>query len=115
MVKTLRIGRRLLTLGRRAGARRVPRVAGDRLDEDVLERPVARQVRDLVLDHDVPLVDDDHLVTDLRHLGEDVRREDDRALAAEGPDEAPDLDDLSRIEADGGLVEEDRKSTRLNS
>src|SRR5437899_3152448 len=36
-----------------------------------------------------------------------MRREDDRALAAEGPDEAPDLDDLSRIEADGGLVEDE--------
>src|SRR5206468_4841218 len=75
--------------------------------EDLLQRPAAGQVRELVLDHDAAVVDDHDLVADLRDLGQDVGREHDRPLRAERLDEAPDLDDLARVEADRGLVEDE--------
>src|SRR6185369_17813510 len=44
-------------------------------------------------------------LADLRHLGEDVRREDHRPLPAELANERANLDDLARVEADRRLVE----------
>src|SRR5438552_12703872 len=90
-------------LGRRSAA--VARLTPDRVDEDLLEAPAAGHVREQVLDDDPPVVDDHDLVADLRHLGEDVGRQDDRPLPAERLDQAPDLDDLPRVEPDRRLVE----------
>src|SRR3712207_7717864 len=62
-----------------------------------------------------PAVDDDDALAGLRDLGQDVRAEHDSVIAREAADQIPRLDDLLGIEAGRRLVEEDRKSTRLNS
>ena len=51
--------------------------------------------------------DDDDAAAGRLHLGEDVRRQDDRLLAADLLDERPDLDDLVGVEAARRLVEDD--------
>ena len=55
---------------------------------------------------DPPAVDDDHTLAHHRHLGQDVRREDDRVGAGQRLDELPDADDLLGIEPDRRLVED---------
>ena len=53
------------------------------------------------------LVDDDDALAGLRHLGEDVRAEDDRVVAGQLLDELARLDDLLRVEAGGRFVEDE--------
>ena len=66
----------------------------------------AGNCRDLLLQHDAAVVDDHDLVTDLRNLGQDVRREHHRAIAGRHRlDQAADLVNLARVETDGRLVE----------
>ena len=55
--------------------------------------------------HHLALVDDHHLLARLRHLGQDVRAEDDGVRAGELANELPRLDDLLGVEARRGLVE----------
>ena len=57
--------------------------------------------------HQPAFVDDHDAVAGLGDLGQDVGREDDRVLALERLDQAPDLDDLGRVEADRRLVEDE--------
>ena len=64
-----------------------------------------RQVGQRVFDDDAPVVDDHDLLTDLRDLGQDVGRQDHRALAGQLVGSGADLDDLARVEADRRLVE----------
>src|SRR6266404_262650 len=104
MVRTLRIGSALLLA---ADAGFLDGLLGDRAQEDLLEAAAAGEGRHVLLEDDAALVDDHDLLADLRHLGEDVRREDRGALAGELTDEGADLDDLPRIEADRRLVEDE--------
>src|ERR1041385_353643 len=78
-------------------------------EEDLLQARALRELLQALLDHDGAVVDDDDLAADLRHLGEDVRREDDGAVGGELLDEAADLDDLLGVEADRRLVEDEHR------
>src|SRR5206468_3300587 len=62
-----------------------------------------------VFGDDVSAIDDDHAVADDAHLMEDVRRQQNRALASQLADEVTDLDHLVRIETDGRLVENQQR------
>ena len=53
-----------------------------------------------------PVVDDGHAAADQRRFGEDVSAEQDGVVGPEGADHLACLMDLARIEAGGGLVEE---------
>ena len=66
-----------------------------------------RQVVRRVDGDDAALIDDDDPLAGLADLGQDVRAEDDRVLAAQLLDQAPGLDDLLRVEAGGRLVEDE--------
>src|SRR5207247_963038 len=83
---------------------------GNRLEKDVLEaQTLLQEGLHPLLERDSTRREDHHLLADLRHLGENVRREDDRAIAGELTNELADLDDLTRVQADRRLVEnEDR-------
>ena len=59
-----------------------------------------------LVEFDPPLVDDDDPLAHLLDLGQDVRREQHRVLAAEFPDGVERLADLHRVEARGRLVED---------
>jgi hypothetical protein len=56
---------------------------------------------------DAPLVHDDHARAGRHDLGQVVGRQDDRALAPELAHEVANLHDLVRVEAAGGLVEDE--------
>ena len=59
----------------------------------------------------MPLRQDERLVADGLYLTEDVAGQDDRVDAAQLPDEAAQLDDLRRVEAHGGFVQNDELRT----
>src|SRR5204862_5917098 len=69
--------------------------------EELLDERIDRALR-----HYPALVDDDDAAAHHGDLGEDVRRQDHRVLPRERLDEGTDLGDLLRVEADGGLVED---------
>ncbi|MCZ7686445.1 MAG: hypothetical protein M5U28_49885 [Sandaracinaceae bacterium] len=76
---------------------------------DVVARPAdapRERVRRVVRD-DAALVDDEDAPAGDLHLGEVVRRQDDRALLADLLDELADLDRLVRVEAAHRLVEDE--------
>src|SRR3989442_401322 len=87
-------------------AERVDHAGAGGVDRDfdgslrLLDEPIHRAVRD-----DLAATDDEQAGAGVLHLGEHVRRQDHRAVAAERPDEAPDLDALVRVEAFRRLVE----------
>ncbi len=56
--------------------------------------------------HDAALVDDDHPVAGLGHFRKDVRAQHDRVSAGETTNQIPRLDDLFRVQARGGFVED---------
>src|SRR5207249_3905325 len=81
-------------------------LSGDRLKKDVLEaQALLQETLHPLLERDSTGREDHDLLVDLRNLGENVRREDDRAIARELADELADLDDLTWIQADRRLVE----------
>src|SRR6516165_10204682 len=85
------------------------RVVAHQLEEDVLEAAVPEPRAELgrrSLPDDATARDDDHTLADRFHLGEDVAREEHGAAAAQTLDQAADLDDLRRVEADRRLVQD---------
>ena len=95
-----------------AGERRRDLVRGAvHAEDDALPPPEPR--RELLrgaLAHELAARDHDHALAERLDLGEDVAREEDRALAAEPAHQLADLDHLPRIEPDRRLVEdEDRR------
>ena len=66
-----------------------------------------RQVFDGAIGDQLAFVDDQNAVANGGDLLQDVGGEDDGLLAAQLLDEVSDLDDLVRIEAAGGLVEDE--------
>ena len=54
---------------------------------------------------DLALVDDQHPLADLRHLRENMTAQKNRVFFPQFLDQAADFDDLSRVQADGGFVE----------
>ena len=85
------------------------RAGGDLALEDSAHdgppREAASQLLRRPFRDDPAAVDDEDAVADGVDLGKDVSREKHRPLAAERADHFADLDDLHRVEADRGLVE----------
>ena len=73
----------------------------------MLSDPRSRFVRfsTAVRGDDLALADDDDLLADLLHFRQDVRAENDRVVARQALDQRPGLDDLLRVQAGGGLVQ----------
>ncbi len=65
------------------------------------------QVVGAVVGDELAVGDDDDLVADLLHLGEDVAGEDDRVLFAELADQVADLNDLLGVQTHRRLVQDD--------
>lgn len=60
--------------------------------------------------HKTAVVHDNHALAHGLHFGQDVGGQNNRVVSAEALDEVADLDDLLRVKADGGLVQnEDRR------
>jgi hypothetical protein len=64
------------------------------------------QVGGRVFGHDTTAVDDEHPIADLLGLGQDVSGKHDRAIGPQTGDQLAYLDDLSRVQSDGGLVQD---------
>src|SRR5579863_206900 len=79
--------------------------ARDGVEEDLFERGAGGQLREVFFERHLTVVNDHDAIADLRNLGENVGRKDDRALAREAADELANFVNLPRVEADGRLVE----------
>ena len=60
----------------------------------------------LLIGNETALVDDDDAVADGLHLGKDMGGEDNGVIGAQVADQVADLDDLLRVQTDGGLVKD---------
>ena len=83
---------------------RIPRP--QRQPQHVPAREARTQVLRRTHGHQLAVGDDHHVVAHLVDLGQDVAAEDDRVLPAQLADQVADLDDLRRIQAHGGLVQD---------
>ena len=83
------------------------RIGAADLDDDLFAaaKPL-RQVLRRVDRHDLSTIDDDDAIGDLADLGQDVRRQHNRVLAAQADQQVAHFDTLFRIEARGRLVED---------
>ena len=79
-------------------------------NDAVLCGKVVRQRIRCAVRHKTAVVHDDHALAHSLHFGQDVGGQNNRVVSAEALDEVADLDDLLRVEANGGLVQnEDRR------
>ena len=79
-------------------------------NDAVLCGKVVRQRIRCAVRHKTAVVHDNHALAHGLHFGQDVGGQNNRVVSAEALDEVADLDDLLRVKADGGLVQnEDRR------
>src|SRR5215813_8844834 len=92
----------------------VPFLLRNRIEKYVLEGFAGKQATQLLLQHHPSGIDDHYAIADLRHLGQDMSRENYRMLTGEAVNEPANLVNLPRIKSDSGLVEHQHRRIVYN-